>query len=251
MTIDKNAAIRTAINKTESLGEENEFRVLDYELLAGDPNTCVQFNVDGNMFKFDYSKVFWNSRLSTEHQRMVDKFQPGEAVCDVMAGVGPFVIPSAKKKVFVFANDLNPDCFNGLKDSIALNKVGNFVHAFNQDGHKFIKYAAQCLLDHRYSAQVPVKMSRTRSEATGVQRSSQFKIVQAPHIFSHFVMNLPGTAIDFLPDFNGLYAGKETLFVPHTETNLPTIHCYCFGPKEDDLKENHKRVEDVVCSRVS
>ena len=38
---------------------------------------------------------------------MIDRFKPGEAVCDVMAGVGPFAVPAGKRKVFVWANDLN------------------------------------------------------------------------------------------------------------------------------------------------
>ena len=123
VTIDKNPTIKTAINKTETLGIKNEYRVLDYEVIAGEPNLNVEVREAGSTFRFDYSKVFWNTRLGTEHDRLVQKFQPGEAVCDVMAGVGPFAIPAGKKKVFVWANDLNPDCFQGLIDAISVNKV--------------------------------------------------------------------------------------------------------------------------------
>lgn len=75
------------------------------------------------MFRFDYSKVFWNSRLSTEHERLVNLFEPGEMVCDVMAGVGPFAVPAGKKGVFVWANDLNPYTDGCLREAIKLNKV--------------------------------------------------------------------------------------------------------------------------------
>lgn len=74
-------------------------------------------------FRFDYSKVYWNSRLQTEHKRLIDSFKPGEVVCDVMAGIGPFAVPAGKKKVFVWANDLNPDSVSSLEDAIKRNKV--------------------------------------------------------------------------------------------------------------------------------
>ena len=42
-------------------------------------------------------------------------------------------------------------------------------------------------------------------------------------------MNLPASALSFLPTFIGLYAGHENLFVPHTGVQLPLIHVYCFS----------------------
>lgn len=79
---------------------------------------------EGNcLFRFDYSKVYWNSRLQTEHKRLVDSFEKGEVVCDVMAGVGPFAVPAGKKGVFVWANDLNPESYESMKDAVVRNKV--------------------------------------------------------------------------------------------------------------------------------
>lgn len=120
---DKNPTVRTVINKTDDVGQANEYRTFGYELLAGDPDLNVEIHEANCTFRFDYSTVYWNSRLSTEHRRLVEMFRPGEAVCDVMAGVGPFAVPAGKKNVFVWANDLNPDSFASLDDAVRRNKV--------------------------------------------------------------------------------------------------------------------------------
>ena len=121
--MDKNPVIRSVINKIDDVGENSEFRTFGSELLAGDPDMNVEVKSENCNFKFNFSKVYWNPKLNTEHRRMISLFQPGEAVCDVMAGVGPFAVPSGKKNVFVWANDLNPDCFSSLKQAIERNKV--------------------------------------------------------------------------------------------------------------------------------
>ena len=121
--LDKNPTIRTVINKISNVGTESVFRTFQYELLAGDPDLNVEVKEEACIFRFDYSKVYWNSRLDTEHTRLVEMFQPGDAVCDIMAGVGPFAVPAGKKKVFVWANDLNPESYASLQENIKRNKV--------------------------------------------------------------------------------------------------------------------------------
>jgi tRNA (guanine37-N1)-methyltransferase len=130
--LDKNPHIKTVINKVDTIGE-SEYRTFAYEVLAGPDNMKVEVRHGGCIFAFDYSKVYWNSKLDTEHSRIVDLFQPGQVVCDVMAGIGPFAIPAGKKRVFVWANDKNPESYRYLKDAIKTNKVcfyveGKFLH---------------------------------------------------------------------------------------------------------------------------
>jgi tRNA (guanine37-N1)-methyltransferase len=121
--LDKNPTIRTVINKIDNVGTQSEFRTFQYEVLAGPDDMHVELHEGNCIFRFDYSKVYWNSRLQQEHKRLVDLFNPGEVVCDVMAGVGPFALPAAKKGVFVWANDLNPASYRSLKEGIVKNKV--------------------------------------------------------------------------------------------------------------------------------
>lgn len=127
--MDKNPTVKTVINKIDNVGNESEYRTFAYEVLAGDGNMNVETREGDCIFHFDYSKVYWNSRLNTEHKRLVDMFNAGEVVCDVMAGVGPFAVPAGKKGVFVWANDLNPDSYASMKDAIRRNKVCTFSPA--------------------------------------------------------------------------------------------------------------------------
>lgn len=121
--IDKNPMIKTVINKVDDVGTHSVFRTFAYEVLAGPDDMNVELSEGDCVFKFDYSKVYWNSRLQTEHKRLVDSFKPGEVVCDVMAGVGPFAIPAGKKGVFVWANDLNPESYAAMVEGVKRNKV--------------------------------------------------------------------------------------------------------------------------------
>lgn len=74
-------------------------------------------------FTFDFTRVYWNSRLHAEHERLVQLFEPEDVIADVFAGVGPFALPAAKKGCGVMANDLNPDSYKYLAQNIQNNKV--------------------------------------------------------------------------------------------------------------------------------
>ncbi|KAF3344939.1 Xylosidase/arabinosidase [Verticillium dahliae VDG2] len=192
--LDKNPKLRTVINKTDNVGTESEFRTFAYEVLAGPNDMDVEVKENDCTFQFDYSKVYWNSKLETEHSRLIRLFQPGEVVADVMAGIGPFAIPSGRKGVFVLANDMNPESYKCLAAAIARNKVGP-------------------------SPGDPIP-APTR--------------VPLPATVSHFVMNLPASATTFVRHFRGLYHGHEALFAPHTPAKLPLVHVHCFAVKQDD-----------------
>ncbi|MCJ1246188.1 tRNA(m(1)G37)methyltransferase [Trapelia coarctata] len=252
--MDKNPGIRTVINKIDEVGTQNEYRTFQYELLAGDPSMDVELRELGCTFQFNYSKVYWNSRLNTEHERLVNLFQPGEVVCDVMAGVGPFAVPAAKRKVFVWANDLNPDSYASLKDAIVRNKVSRFLKAFNQDGRSFIRTSVQMLLkDDLQIDMTPIPKARRRSrgaESPTCAPSSQRNYLSQPKTFQHYVMNLPATATTFLDAFVGLYKGHEDLFAPNTSTKLPMIHVHCFSTKSDDNKSEKIKICCEISDRI-
>ena len=72
--------------------------------------------------------MYWNSRLHTEHERLVQLFSPDNVIADVFAGVGPFALPAAKKGCGVLANDLNPESYKWLLRNVEINKVRRAAH---------------------------------------------------------------------------------------------------------------------------
>ncbi|OAA64997.1 tRNA transferase Trm5/Tyw2 [Cordyceps fumosorosea ARSEF 2679] len=245
--IDKNPSIRTVINKVDNVGTESEFRTFAYEVLAGPDDLEVEVSEAGCRFRFDYARVYWNSKLGTEHQRVVALFRPGEVVVDVMAGIGPFAVPAGRRGVFVWANDKNPESYRCLVDAVRRNKVAPFVRPFNDDGHAFIRRACDEVLaaSRRGDAAElpPPKVSRSAAPP-GTPRPAPERVPLPPTV-SHFVMNLPASALEFLHNFRGIYHGQEALFAPHTETRLPLVHAHCFAAKADNATPL-----DDICDRI-
>lgn len=134
---DKNyPRIKTVVNKVGSI--TNEFRVPEFEVLAGEHDMITEVKQYGATFRLDYSLVYWNSRLEHEHKRLVSMFQAGEIICDMFAGIGPFAIPAAQKGCLVCANDLNPDSIHYLRINAKINKVDDRICSYNMDARKFI-----------------------------------------------------------------------------------------------------------------
>ena len=125
-------------------------------------------------------------------------------------------------------------------------QVGKLVFPYNGDGHNFIRSSTKRLLSEHLEADVTEKRPRS-TRNTARSRSNERKILTRPRTFAHYVLNLPASAITFLPSFIGLYAGQEHLFTPETETKLPLIHVYCFNSKDDDIEA----VEGRICQEIS
>jgi tRNA (guanine37-N1)-methyltransferase len=225
--LDKNPAVKTVINKVENVGTEDIFRTFPYELLAGPDNLNVEVKEEDCFFHFDFAKVYWNPRLHGEHKRLVSTFKEGEVVADVMAGVGPFAIPAGRQRIFCWANDLNPNSYASLVDATTRNKVGSYVKPSNEDGKIWIKNATAELY-HGDEVKVDI-YSKPKSRSKGDKSTLDRTLVQ-PKFFSHFIMNLPASALSFLPSFISLYSSAN---IP-TGSPLPKVHAYCFSTKSDD-----------------
>ncbi|KAF0553532.1 tRNA guanine37-N1-methyltransferase [Gigaspora margarita] len=233
--LDKNPKITTVVNKTDMI--DTTYRFFKMEVLAGENNMIAEVKESNCRFRFDFSQVYWNSRLHTEHGRLLSIFKKGDYICDVFAGVGPFAIPAAKKGCIVYANDLNPASYNYLVENIKLNKVHDKVYPYNLDGKLFISKAVLDLQKAYDDNAESSKTSKVKSNAT-LQKQNSCN-------FNHFVMNLPATAIEFLDAFRGLWKDKETLF-KSLNLELPMIHCYCFSKSDTPESEIVERINTVL-----
>ncbi|KAJ2038450.1 tRNA(m(1)G37)methyltransferase [Coemansia sp. RSA 922] len=235
--LDKSPTVTMVVNKLDTI--DNTFRNFKMEVLAGEPNFIAQVRENDCVFKFDYSKVYWNSRLHPEHERLTNSFKLGSSVCDVMAGVGPFAVPAARRGSLVWANDLNPASYEALVDNIGLNKVQDRVRAFNMDGRDFIR---QAFTDFYASTQngtlslppIPKSANASRSRPA-VAKPDPRPIAVASRSFDHVVMNLPAIAIEFLDAFRGLF--RRVTGSDDSSVNLPLIHAHCFTKSDEPEKD--------------
>ncbi|KAI9778128.1 MAG: tRNA(m(1)G37)methyltransferase [Geoglossum umbratile] len=254
--LTKNPQLRTVINKTSTINPDSTFRTFSYELLAGDPDLNVEMKSSDCIFHFDYSKVYWNSRLNTEHRRLVELFKAGEAVCDVMAGVGPFAVPAGRKGVFVWANDLNPESFASLSDAVTRNKVTQFVHPHNEDARTFIPNSVNYLLKtatNPFTSSITLA-SKIKPSRSSLQPPQPTTTIPLPDTFSHYILNLPASSLTFLPCFAGLYAAHKHLFSQSQSScqrprSLPKIHIHTFAPKPS-LDSSAASTEKSICTEI-
>ncbi|XP_039025739.1 tRNA (guanine(37)-N1)-methyltransferase 1-like [Hibiscus syriacus] len=178
---------------------------MQLEVLAGNHSLVTTVVENGLRFRVDLEKVYWNSRLGTERQRLLSGFNRNDVICDVFSGVGPIAISAAKIVKRVYANDLNPFAFEYLERNSVLNKLERKIKIFNMDGRRFI--------------------------------NAMFSSEKA-HSITHVVMNLPNDAAEFLDAFRGVYRDQPR----DKELNFPTIHVYGFSKARDPEFDFHERI---------
>ncbi|KAK6358530.1 tRNA(m(1)G37)methyltransferase, variant 2 [Orbilia blumenaviensis] len=258
--MDKNPTVETVVSKIEDVGSHSEFRTFPMEILAGKLDTQVSLRSSGCSYDFDFAKVYWNSRLENEHDRIANLCSKGDAVCDVMAGVGPFAIPAAKyNRALVWANDLNKDSYESMVQNIQKNKVTNLVYPFNTDGREFIRLCSKALLrDGGKTINFDPNPPNAPRDPAINTKLKPIETYTIPKVFKRFIMNLPASAVEFLDAFIGLYAGLESLFQDPSKSAatpgeaekfpLPIIHVYTFN------RHNIKDIEEAakeICQTVS
>jgi tRNA (guanine37-N1)-methyltransferase len=128
--MDSDLPCDTVVNRASKV--QGPHRVREWDVLAGNGTETVHREY-GVEFALDIAEVYFSPRLATERHRVVEQVTASERVFDMFAGVGPFVVPMAKRGAEVVGCDLNPAAVEYLRENARRNGVADRVTAFEGD----------------------------------------------------------------------------------------------------------------------
>ncbi|MHC3437669.1 class I SAM-dependent methyltransferase [Natrialbaceae archaeon A-gly3] len=128
--VESDLPLETVLNKASKI--KGETRVRDWEVLAGEGTETIHREY-GCEFSLDLAEVYFSPRLATERHRVTEQVEEGERAFDMFAGVGPFVIPFAKRGAECVGVDLNESAIEYLRKNAERNGVADRVTAIAAD----------------------------------------------------------------------------------------------------------------------
>ncbi|MBK5114585.1 MAG: class I SAM-dependent methyltransferase family protein [Candidatus Heimdallarchaeota archaeon] len=159
--IEAHPSIKTVFAKSGKITGVSRIRPIEF--LSGEEKTKTIYTEHGSRLAIDIVKAYFSPRLSEEHNRIANQVKPDEIVVDLFCGVGPFVIPIAKRSnSTLYAIDINPDAISLLQENIKLNKLIGEIKPICGDSRVVVKEQ------------------------------------NLANIADRVIMNLPGYAIDFI-----------------------------------------------------
>ena len=128
--LESSLPAKTVLNRASPI--EGELRVRQWDVVGGDGTETVHREY-GTEFELDIAEVYFSPRLATERHRVITQIDPDEHLFDMFAGVGPFVIPAAKRGADCVGVDLNGAAIDYLRRNADRNGVSDRVTAIHDD----------------------------------------------------------------------------------------------------------------------
>ncbi|KDE58932.1 tRNA (guanine-N1)-methyltransferase [Halostagnicola sp. A56] len=118
--VESELPLETVLNKASKV--KGETRTRDWEVLEGEGTETVHREY-GAVFELDLAEVYFSPRLATERHRVVEQVSADEHAFDMFAGVGPFVVPFAKRGATCVGVDINETAIEYLRENARGNGV--------------------------------------------------------------------------------------------------------------------------------
>ncbi|WP_254271664.1 class I SAM-dependent methyltransferase [Haloarcula marina] len=128
--VESDLPVDGVLNRASKI--KGEQRVRDWDVLAGE-TTAVVHREYGCAFELDLAEVYFSPRLATERHRVVEQVETDERAFDMFAGVGPFVVPFAKRGATCVGTDINERAIEYLRRNAERNGVSDRVTAICGD----------------------------------------------------------------------------------------------------------------------
>ncbi len=159
--VESDLPLETVLNQASKV--KGEKRVREWEVLAGSGTETVHREY-GCSFALDLADVYFSPRLATERHRVATQVEAGEQAFDMFAGVGPFVIPFAKRGATCVGCDINDRAIAYLRENARRNDVEAQVTAICDDvravvdgtsaaGGPYIDWADRIVMNLPHSAE--------------------------------------------------------------------------------------------------
>jgi tRNA (guanine37-N1)-methyltransferase len=180
---------------------EGVTRTRQIEHIAGENTSETIHKEYGGRLKLDIKKVYFSPRLATERKRVADQVKGSENILDMFSGIGPFPILIARNhNANIYSVDINKEAIKYMQENIRINKLkGNIIPILGDIN----------------------EIAETKFKHENIK-------------FDRIIMNLPGTAKDFL-----------NLAVSLINDN-GIIHYYEFS---DDYESAIKRIKRIAKSK--
>lgn len=144
---------------------EGVTRTRQLEHIAGKESSETIHKEHGARLKLNVKDVYFSPRLATERKRIAKQVKDKETILDMFAGIGPFPILIAKDhNVNIYAVDINKAAIEYMRENIKINKLKGKITPIVGD----------------------------------INQIANDKFIPDNIKFDRIIMNLPGTAKNFL-----------------------------------------------------